>query len=169
MYSTFIRKNSDQVSYIIYGKMPGKESIRESLQVAKNHPFFNTDWGSFFSSVWEYEYENGKPVDLTIDMEKARSYYMSFLRVMRDKVIEAYDMNTMKAMERNDRDRLQYIQKVKQALRDLPNTVDLNKAKTPEELYLIRPHILFGNLEGGEELLPEDLRNHPGEAKKYGW
>jgi len=166
MIRTFIRDNKTKIETVIYGKMP---KTKHSLTVPYDHPVVNTEWGAFFQSCWKYEFTNGKPSDIYVDMEMARELYRDYLRHKRNLVIESYDLNTTKAMERNDTDRLRYISKIKQYLRDMPSTIDLDSAKTAEELHLIRPHILFGPPPGENELLPQELRNNSGEAKKYGW
>ena len=166
MIKTFKTTDDSSIEILIHGKAP--KGLKYTLDVPNDHPLVSTSWGAFFQPCWEYELTNGKPSDIYVDMKVARDFYRAFLRRVRNRVIGAYDLNTTKAMERNDTDRLHYISKVKQYLRDLPASIDLESVKTAEEMYLIRPHILFGNSEG-DVILPEELRDYKGEAKKYGW
>lgn len=138
------------------------------LEVPDTHPLASTRWGAHYQEAWKYKYENGSPVDIYIDMDIAREIHAVYLRSARNMVLAAYDLNTTKALERNDKDRLEYIGKTKQYLRDFMNNINLDDCKTPQELYNFRPHILFGNPDG-EEILPKELTGHAGEAKKYGW
>jgi|MDSZ01.2.fsa_nt_gb hypothetical protein len=167
MITTYIEKGEENIQILTYGAIPKGSRV---LKVSKEHEAFTKTSWMYFQSCWRYKYDaSGNPTDIYVDMDLAREYHMNVLREFRNFVIKAYDMNTTKALERNDTDRLQYIQAVKQYLRDLPNTLDLSKAETPDELYNVAPHILFGPPDGEEEVLPSSLQNHPGRNKKYGW
>ena len=167
MITTYIAKGEENIQVLVHGDVPKGSKV---LRLPKEHEVFSKISWSYFQECWRYNYDSsGNPTDIYVDMDLAREYHMNFLRESRNFVIKAYDLNTTKALERNDKDRLQYIQSVKQHLRDLPNTLDLSKAKTPDELYNVRPHIIFGAPVGEEEVLPSSLQNHAGRNKKNGW
>ena len=69
--------------------------------------------GRCYQDAWRYKYENGSPVDIYIDMDVARDIHAVFLRAARNMVLAAYDLNTTKALERNDKDRLRVHRKDK--------------------------------------------------------
>lgn len=68
--------------------------------------------------------------DCTVDMDKARAIQMERIRKSRDVALKKMDIETMKG---ND------VQSQKQVLRDIPQTFDLSKASTPEELKALWP------------------------------
>lgn len=75
----------------------------------------------------------------TIDMPKAREIHMNRIRKARDKALTALDVETMKAVGKGDQQSLTVTEARKNFLRNIPQTLDLSKAKTPEELRAIWP------------------------------
>lgn len=71
---------------------------------------------------------NGKKLD--IDMDKARGLHMDKIRKKRNKKLAELDIETLKGVD---------VQAEKQALRDIPETFDLSKAKTPAALKKLMP------------------------------
>lgn len=82
----------------------------------------------YFRKAW---IDNGK---IEIDMNKAREVHMDKIRELRDEKLKELDIETLKG---ND------VQAQKQVLRDLPQTIDLSTATTPEELKAIMPSELI--------------------------
>lgn len=80
-----------------------------------------------FRAAWTDE----NPTD-TVDvcMVKAAQVHLSRIRQKRDEKLKALDIETMKGKD---------VQAEKQKLRDLPQTLDLSKAKTPDELQALWP------------------------------
>jgi len=78
-----------------------------------------------FREAWDY--------DLKINMGKARDIHMDRIRAARDEKLKALDIETMKGRD---------VQAEKQALRDIPQTLDLSTATTPEELKALWPQEL---------------------------
>ena len=68
------------------------------------------------------------------DMPKARAIHMERLREARDAALARLDVEALRAVERDDRAELARIAARKQALRDLPATINLESAATPEAL-----------------------------------
>ncbi len=77
-----------------------------------------------------------------IDMQKARAIHLCRLRVVRNAKLRALDLEYIKADEKSDTNKKTDIANLKQALRDLPETLDLSTAQTPEQLTAIMPEIL---------------------------
>jgi len=77
-----------------------------------------------------------------VDMEKARTIQMDRIRAARDAGLEVLDIPFMRAVEAGDDAKRAEIATAKQALRDLPQTIDLAKAQTPDELEAIWPEAL---------------------------
>lgn len=68
--------------------------------------------------------------DIGCDMEKARAIHMDRIRAVRDKELARLDIEQLKGSD---------VAAEKQRLRDIPQTVDLSGAATPEELNALWP------------------------------
>ena len=80
-----------------------------------------------FREAWT----DDNPTDtVDVDMPRARVIHMDRIRDLRDIKLEELDKETLKG---ND------VQAAKQVLRDLPSTLDLSVATTPEELVALTP------------------------------
>jgi hypothetical protein len=81
---------------------------------------------------------------IDIDMAKAREIHLTRLRAERDALLIKLDQESIKAQDQGLTEELQIIRATKQALRDLPDTIqaDLAAAKTTDELKQIRPELL---------------------------
>jgi len=79
---------------------------------------------------------------IAVDMDKARDIQMDRIRSARDAELAALDLPSLRAIEAGDDAKSAEIASQKQALRDLPQTLDLTKATTPEELAAIWPEAL---------------------------
>lgn len=85
-----------------------------------------------FRSAW---IQDG--ASIKIDMPKARTIHMDTIRVERDKQLTKTDEKLLRAIEDGiDTDSLK---EKRQALRDIPQTLDLGIAQTPEELKGLWP------------------------------
>ena len=84
-----------------------------------------------YRSAWRFDKDTRK---IYTDMDAARIKHMDLIRIHRDKELRALDVEWMKAMGQNDQVRARAIETERQRLRDIPQTFDLSKATTPEEL-----------------------------------
>jgi len=75
---------------------------------------------------------------VTVNMSKARGIHMDKIRLVRNKQLADLDVSFMRAVETGDASELVRIASEKQALRDIPQTLDLT-TDTPEELKAIWP------------------------------
>jgi len=75
----------------------------------------------------------------TIDMPQARTTHMDRIRVRRNRKLATLDAPYMIALETGDTDTQARIATEKQALRDIPQTLDLTVYSTPEELKAAWP------------------------------
>ena len=81
--------------------------------------------------AWEMD-ADGLP---TVNMAKARFVHMDRIRVMRDKELVKKDLELLKAMESGDSSAEATIKTDRQALRDIPQTIDITTGgDTPEQL-----------------------------------
>lgn len=84
--------------------------------------------------------DNGKSV--SIDMDRARNEHRDKLRLMRAPLLEALDVDFVRALEDGDEARKTAIIAHKKALRDVTQDKAINEARTPEELVKAVPSVL---------------------------
>lgn len=94
-----------------------------------------------FRDAWEHDGEK-----VRVNMDKARVIHMNRIRKVRDKVLADLDIETIKALGQGDKIIMDAVEGQKRRLRNLPQTFDLSKAKTPEELQTLWPDELKGFL-----------------------
>lgn len=70
---------------------------------------------------------------VTVNMSKARGIHLAEIRRVRNSELAALDITFMRAIEAGDTEAQTEIAKVKQLLRDIPQTFDLT-ARTPGQL-----------------------------------
>jgi hypothetical protein len=87
-----------------------------------------------FRNAWK---ANGNKVEH--DMPKCREIHKDKLRQERKPLLEALDVEYMKALEEDDKDKIAEIKVKKKELRDVTDHPDLNTALTPEELKKVWP------------------------------
>lgn len=90
-----------------------------------------------FRAAWSIQ---GRGV--AVDMPKARAIHMERIRAARDALLVRLDGEALAAMDQERNADLAEIRTTKQTLRDLPQTLDLDKFKTPEELAAFWPDAL---------------------------
>ena len=92
-----------------------------------------------FRNAWEWN--NG----IQVNMPKARVVHMDKIRRVRNDELEKLDISFMRAIEAGDAAEQTSITNQKQALRDIPQELDLEVFATPEDLHaswadnLVRP------------------------------
>lgn len=82
-----------------------------------------------FRDAWE---DTG--IAVVVNMPKARVIHMSRVRRVRDAELKALDVPFMKALETGNAAEQRRVAKIKQALRDIPQTFDLAPYTTPVTL-----------------------------------
>lgn len=92
-----------------------------------------------FRNAWR---ANGKRID--VDMPKAREIHRDRLRRLRAPLLEALDVEYMRADERNDQEEKKRISDRKVILRDVTTDPAIEAASTPEELKAVIPGALRG-------------------------
>ena len=75
---------------------------------------------------------------ITVNMTKAKAIHMDRIRIARNAELVKEDITFMRAVETGDASEQARIASKKQALRDIPQTLDLT-TDTPEELKAIWP------------------------------
>lgn len=92
----------------------------------------------YFRDAWvACEYEGVKH-----DIEKCKEVHKDKLRLERNKKLAALDAPMMRAMELEDLDQIAELKKLKQDLRDLPESFDMDSLNTLDEIRMYRPDIL---------------------------
>jgi len=87
-------------------------------------------------------FRNALKNDLTHDMDKAREIWRDKLREERKPLLEALDIEYIRADELGDAGAKAAIAEPKQALRNVTKDAAIDAAATPEELKAARPEAL---------------------------
>ena len=87
-----------------------------------------------FRSAWRISANQ-----VVVDMPRARDLHMDKIRKARDEKFSALDAEWMKFTGQNNKQEAERVEAKRQGLRALPQTTDLSKATTPEELKAIWP------------------------------
>ncbi len=82
----------------------------------------------YFRNAWE--------MDGSVNMVKAVEIHKDKLREQRTKLLEALDIETVRALGAGDGQKMQEIEQKKQALRDITKHAEISAAQTPEQLKL---------------------------------
>lgn len=80
--------------------------------------------------------------NVEVDMPRARVIHMERIKVARTKALDDLDIPFMRALEAGDVALQTSIASAKQALRDLPQTINLDQFETPEALAAFWPEEL---------------------------
>ena len=91
-----------------------------------------------YRDAWERDTSRRSAVVKT-NMPKARKLHMDKIRRMRDAELEKLDKDWMRALGQGDTPEANDIEDRRQNLRNIPQTFDLSKAKTPDELKALWP------------------------------
>ena len=93
----------------------------------------------YFRPAWRF---NG--VSVTLDIPACRQRHLDKLRRVRNAKLQDSDADYMRALEQADQTKLDTLKTYRQALRDMPQTVNttLQAASTPETIKAVRPAIL---------------------------
>jgi hypothetical protein len=87
-------------------------------------------------------FRNAWKADLSVDMEKAKEIHRQRLRELRKPILEALDVEFMRALEKGDVAAQASLAAKKQALRDVTADPSIANASTPEELKVAVPSVL---------------------------
>ena len=122
------------------------ERNKSTGQIADGAPYWVIDseevpTDHYFFEAWEYR-DNG----VRVNMEKARAIHLKAIRQARNVKLALHDIPFMRAVEDGDQDAIRSISSIKQTLRDIPQTFDLQKnIRTPAELKAAWPEGLLRN------------------------
>ena len=97
----------------------------------------------YFRNAWTHVAASRAVGKVTVDMVKAREIRREVLRRSRKPLLEAADVDYIKADEAADEPRKAEVRAYKQALRDVPQDPRIDAAQTPEELKAIVPDALL--------------------------
>ena len=79
---------------------------------------------------------------IRVNMDKARDIKRDMIREERKPLLEALDVQFMRAVESDDKPTQTQISAKKKALRDCTQDPDIGAAQTPDELKAVRPAAL---------------------------
>jgi len=133
------------------GELPIEELIRRHVNTSRPYQVMGADElpnvdGDFYDA-WVLapceDEEAGYKV--VVDVERAREVHRKNLRMERKPLLEALDVQFMRAVERVDTAAQQEIAAKKQALRDLPDHAEIAAAATTARLRALTLDVLTGN------------------------
>lgn len=93
-----------------------------------------------FRNAWR---DSGTKIE--VDMSIAREIHMERIRRIRDEKLKALDIEWIIAMGKKDQSKSDEVEIKRQILRDIPQTIKLDIAQTPDELKAIWPPELLDN------------------------
>ncbi len=94
----------------------------------------NNEIDRYFRDAWKINIDK-----IDCDIEKAYKIKMDKLRNQRDQILKELDIDFMKAVESQDQAMIKSISEKKQALRDMPVSIDLNQFKDVKLLKAFVP------------------------------
>lgn len=114
------------------------KKVIQGLQFCKIIESSDLPQERYFRPAWRW---NGTAI--TMNLPACRQRHIDKLRRIRDFKLQISDAEYMKAMEQNDITRLNVLKQYRQALRDMPNTLqnELLAAPTAERIKAILPAI----------------------------
>ena len=110
---------------------------KDYFERVAGEPMVEDDPAGFFQAA--YELSEGK---LVVNMEKAKDGYLEWLKELREVKLEELDVDQIKALGKMNFNKIEEIEKQKQALRDLPDLINWESVETIYDLMHIFPPIL---------------------------
>lgn len=123
-----LKSEEEAMDYVISRAVP-----TDKKYVVMEHTDLPEDL--YFRDAWTLD----KSRKIGYNMDKAAEIHMDVIREWRDVELRKLDIPSMRAMETGDSQSLYELGVKKQELRDIPQTLDLTKAKTVDELKKILP------------------------------
>lgn len=93
-----------------------------------------------FQKAYEYDPEARK---VYINLDKAKNGYMKFLRETRNRKLEELDSRQLRYVVQKNEEKVQEIEEIKEALRNMPDTIPMDNVKNVFELTHLFPPILL--------------------------
>lgn len=136
----FVVETPDGVAIVqVTGLLPDEEALK------KAHPDMIAAREINESDVpLDRTYRDAWKADLTVDMRKARSIHMARIRRVRDVFLAKSDIEAQNALLSGEPNRIEAVARLKHTLRNIPQSFDLDSAKTPDELKAMWPDELRG-------------------------
>lgn len=105
-----------------------------------------------FRNAWKVD---SKTKSLDIDMDKAKELHIDRLRMLRAKQMKKLDIEFMRAVELNDVEKKTEIARLKQKLRNMPETHTMDDISDPDTLKMSKPSYLEGDITEMHNAVPK--------------
>lgn len=133
---------------VIYptGDVPIEELIQRHVDISK--PYMTVDINDLpvndndFFDAWSIISKDDGGYNVVVNMEKARNIHREKLRIDRKQILDALDVQFMRAIERADIETQNEIISKKQKLRDLPAHPSIDEATTTSQLRALTIEVL---------------------------
>jgi len=116
------------------------DNLSKEGYVEFQRPLTLEDPEGWFSAAYEYN-----PVEkkVYINLDLAKEGYLSFLKETRNEKLKELDVKQIRYMAQKNDEKVAEIEELKQALRDMPETLPLDRVKNVFELVHLFPPILL--------------------------
>jgi hypothetical protein len=134
MKKVIVYRNKNNTIGVIHGIDKNKNAVEDEdtylKQLAKKHVPRGLKWAlkeksefpkrSIIRSAWDIDFKTNK---ITVNKEKAKDAILATYRNIRDTTLKDLDGPELRAMSQDNSEELERIRKLKQKLRDLPDTI----------------------------------------------
>jgi hypothetical protein len=140
-----------EIKYFAYSDGDGvcisriPEENTEAIDLAKKNnyveitmPFCMDDPNHIVREAWVLVDQK-----IEIDMEKAKTLFLNHLRKIRDHKFKLLDVEQLKALAVEDKEKIQEIEAEKEALRNMPESINWDMVETVYDLFHVMPPILL--------------------------
>lgn len=140
-----------EIKYFAYSDGDGvcisriPEENTEAIDLAKKNnyveitmPFCMDDPNHIVREAWVLVDQK-----IEIDMEKAKTLFLNHLRKIRDHKFKLLDVEQLKALAVEDKEKIQEIEAEKEALRSMPESINWDMVETVYDLFHVMPPILL--------------------------
>lgn len=121
------------------GVLPQNQPL---LELDETKPLCDDDPSMTLFHCWTFDNPT-VPSKIVVDMEKAKAYWIEYLRTARNTRLKAIDSLQLRALGMNNTTEFKRLEQIKQQLRDLPKQINLDNVTTVKQLLDYRPTVLY--------------------------
>jgi hypothetical protein len=121
------------------------EENTEAINLAKKNnyveitmPFCMDDPNHIARSAWKLVGDK-----IEVDLDRGKELFLNHLRKVRDQKFKKLDIEQLKALAVDDKQKVKDIEEEKAALRNMPNSINWDMVETVYDLFHVMPPILL--------------------------
>jgi uncharacterized membrane protein YukC len=140
-----------EIKYFAYAEGDGvcisriPEENTEAINLAKKNnyveitmPFCMDDPNHIARQAWKL---TGDKIE--VDLDKAKELFLDYLRKIRETKLKELDIEQLKALAIEDKQKVKEIEEEKEALRKMPDSINWEMVETVYDLFHVLPPILL--------------------------